>query len=518
MSCFLKKERNLLLLTAALVLALFAGCAGDGEKTGTGPGGGTTTEGMPGTSYSWRGFPLPVKSPQDAEILVEKLVPKSVRPHQKFTFKILIRNNAAYKINKVTITEEMPKGFTFIKAIPVPMTRETALKWDLGTLNPGEKKQILITGKPSKIGTVRYSGETVLNFKVATDSDFASTVNVIEPNLAFKLKAPKSALINQQIPVRIEFVNRGEAEVIAAKLVHTLPKGLLTYEGKSKIEKEIGNLPPGAKKTYKLNLKGIATGSYKTTMTAVAEEGITASATLNIDITKPVLSIVGKAPKKRFVGNKSPYTLTVKNTGNATAENLAVKLVLPQGIILKSANEGGNKAGRVVTWNIKSLRPGESKKVTAMTVVKKIMVARAVATAKATAADQVETAMITDIAGIAGILSTLVDTNDPVPLGENEIYVITANNTGSLDATKIVVKCVLPDSMEFVKSTGATKGSLDGNVLTFEPLPALEPQAEAQWKVIVKALKPGDVRFKTSVESEQLDRPVNLIESTHFYK
>jgi len=517
MSCFFKKERNLLLLTAALVLALFAGCAGDGEKKGPGPGG-KTTEGIPGTSYSWRGFPLPVKSPQDAEILVEKLVPKTVRPNQKFTFKILIRNNAAYKINKVTITEEMPKGFTFIKAIPVPMTRETALKWDLGNLNPGEKKQILITGKPSKIGTVRYSGETVLNFKVATDSDFASTVNVIEPNLAFNIKAPKSALVNQKIPLQIDFANRGEAEVIGAKLVHTLPKGLLTYEGKSKIEKEIGNLAPGAKKTYRLNLKGIATGSYKTTMTAVAEEGITASASLNIDITKPALTIVGKAPKKRFVGNKSPYTITVKNTGNAPAKNLSVKLILPQGIILQSANEGGNKAGRVVTWNINSLRPGESKKVTAMTVVKKIMVARAVATAKATAAEQVETAMITDIAGIAGILSTLVDTNDPVPLGENEIYVITANNTGSLDATKIVVKCVLPDSMEFVKSTGATKGSLDGNVLTFEPLPALEPQAEAQWKVIVKALKPGDVRFKTSVESEQLDRPVNLIESTHFYK
>ncbi len=235
MDRFLQQKRNLLLLTAALLLSVFVGC--ETSKTGqTGPGG-TGNNGMPGTSYSWRGFPLPVKSPQDAEILVEKRVPKTVRPHQKFTFEILIRNNAAYKINKVTITEQMPKGFTFIKAVPVPMTRETALKWDLGTLNPGQKRKILITGKPSKIGTVRYSGETVLNFKVATDSDFASTVNVIEPNLVFNINAPKSALVNQRIPIKMEFVNRGEAKVVGAKLVHTLPKGLLTYEGKSKIEK-----------------------------------------------------------------------------------------------------------------------------------------------------------------------------------------------------------------------------------------------------------------------------------------
>ena len=516
MDHFLKKERNLLLLTAALLLSVFVGCKTEQRETTKSPTSKIT--GIPGISYSWRGFPLPVKSPQEAEILVEKYVPKTVRPHQKFTFKILIRNNAAYKINKVTITEEIPKGFKFIKAIPVPMTRETAIKWDLGELAPGQKKQILVTGEPTKIGTVRYSGETVLNFKVATDSDFASTVNVIEPNLVFNLNAPKSALIGQKIPVNMEFTNRGEATVVGAKLVHTLPKGLLTYEGKSKIEKEIGNLAPGEKKSYNISLKGTAVGAYKTTLTAVAEENVSASATLNLDITKPVLAITGKAPKKRFVGNRSPYTITVKNTGDAPANNTLIKLILPEGVALMSVNEGGNKAGRVVTWHISTLRPGESKKVTAMTVVKKIMVARAVATAEAQAADRVETAMVTDIAGIAGLLSTLVDTNDPVPLGENEIYVITANNTGSLDATKIVLKCTLPDSMEFVKSTGATKGTLNGNVLTFEPLPALEPQAQAQWKVIVKALKPGDVRFKASIVSEQLERPVDLFESTHFYK
>jgi hypothetical protein len=85
----------------------------------------------------------------------------------------------------------------------------------------------------------------------------------------------------------------------------------------------------------------------------------------------------------------------------------------------------------------KFLKTWRNKKVTAITVVNKIMNARAVATAEAKAADKVETAMMTDIDGVAGLLTTLVDTNDPVPLGDNEIYVITADNTGSLDATKI---------------------------------------------------------------------------------
>jgi hypothetical protein len=39
--------------------------------------------------------------------------------------------------------------------------------------------------------------------------------------------------------------------------------------------------------------------------------------------------------------------LTVKNVGDAIAKDLNVKLILPQGVILQSANEDGAKSGRL---------------------------------------------------------------------------------------------------------------------------------------------------------------------------
>lgn len=510
------KNKTSMILAAAFSLALvIAGCT---TSTQTGGGGTTPTPSYGDTSYSWRGFPQPAPTPADSEILIEKLVPKSVRPQNKFNFNIIVTNNAAYKIDNVTVIEQIPQGFKFIKSTPAPTARETEMKWDLGTMLPNTKRKITVTGIPTKIGTIRYSGETVLNFKVATDSDFASTINVIEPKLVFKLEAPAKAIINSKIPISMVFKNVGQAQVVGAKMVHTLPKGLLTYEGKSKIELNIGDLAPGETKPFSLDLKGVKTGPYNTTMTAVAEEGITASASLKLAITKPILVISGNVPKKRFVGKRTPYDITVKNTGDAVARNLVIKLSLPDGVSLQKATEGGQAGAQNVTWNISSLAPNESKSVSAMTIVKKIMVARAVATAKANAADQVETALTTNVAGIAGLLTTLIDVNDPVPLGQEVTYVITANNTGSLPATNIKVKCVLEDSMEFIKTTGATKGQLNGKVLTFEPLPGLNPQANAKWRVIIKAVKEGDVRFSVFVESDQLLRPVELLESTHFYK
>jgi len=503
-----------LLVASAMALAL-VGCwttAKKEKKKQIGVGSGDSN-----LSYTWQGFPQPVESPKDAEILVEKMVPKSVRPNQKFRIHISVRNNANYDINDVKVTEQRPDGFKFVKAVPEPSARETALVWNLGRVQAKTKRDIYITGVATKIGTVRYSGETTLTFKVATDDNFASTVHVIQPNLKFFVSAPKTALIETKVPVKLTFKNVGQASVIGAKLVHTLPPGLLTYEGKSRIEREIGNLKPGKVKSIDLDLKGVKTGKYSLALRVEAEEGISATGKMDITITKPVLKITGKAPKKRFVGNPSPYTIKVNNIGDAPADNLVVTLTLPNGVALKSASEGGKISGGKVVWNISTLRPGATKTVSAMTVVKQIMVARAEATAVAKAADKVTAVMQTDVAGIAGLLTTVVD-EDPVPVGETTTYTIIANNTGSLDSTDIVIKCELPPELEFVSCAGATKGKAAGNKVVFEALPALAPHSVAKWYVTAKAVKPGDVQFKTMAKSAQLERDVDIFESTHLYK
>jgi uncharacterized repeat protein (TIGR01451 family) len=520
------KRRTSIVLAAALSLAVFiAGCKTTKRTTRkrvVQPPKQKVTVAPGDSSYTWQGFPQPARSPQESEILVEKIVPKTVRPTQKFTVEITVTNNANYKIDNVTVIEQKPEGVKFIKAVPSSLVALSAdkepLKWELGTMLPHTKKRILIYGKPTRTGSIRYSGETILNFKVATDSDFASTVNIIEPHLVFDLNMPKSAIVNTKIPVSMVFKNVGHAKVINAKLVHTLPPGLLTYEGKSKIELNIGTLGPNEKKSYKLYFKGVKTGVYESTLEAVAEDGVTASAPMKIKITKPLLTITGKAPKKRYVGKKTPFNIIVKNIGDAPANNTEVVLSLPPDVVLQRATDNGKASRKGVVWRFKTLAPGEEKTLRAVTVVKKIMIAHVTATAVADHAPKVETSMSTNVEGIAGLLTTLVDLNDPVPVDEEVTYVITANNTGSLPATGIKIKCEMEDSMEFVKTTGATKGTVEGSTVTFEPMALLNPNSVAKWRVVVKAVKDGDVRFTVNVESDQLDRPVELIESTHFYK
>ncbi len=470
---------------------------------------------VPSSSYAWLGYPQPCPTPQQAKILVEKSVPKKVKPNKEFTYQITISNNSTFTVDKASMSETIPDGFMFVRSTPSPISKKGDLVWQITSLTPGQKRVINVTGKALKTGTMRYTGKTKLNFDLGQAQ---AMIDIVEPFLEFKVSAPAKVVISDKIPVKLSFKNTGKAELQDCRLVHTLPKGLLTSEGRSKIEMNIGDLAAGAVKTFDLDLKAQKIGIYTTAFIAMASEGISANAMLKTEVTKPNLIISGKAPSKRFVGNVTPYQIDVQNTGNAVARDVKVKLSLEEGMTVASATEGGKAKDGAVYWTIKTVHPGETKRLSARAIAKKIMIARAVAEASAEAADTVEAIMSTDIKGVAAIVTELIDINDPVPVGENEIYEVTARNTGSLPATKIKVKCMLEDSMEFIKATGATKGIMKGKMLSFESLASLEPQAEAKWRVVIKAKKSGDVRFSITVESDQLGRPVEIDEATHFYE
>lgn len=473
-----------------------------------------TTGAARGRNYTWKAFPTNAIQPTDALVLVEKEVPKEVKPNETFTYEIVVSNRSSFRADEVVLTETLPANFELTEVSPQPERRQDMLQWNFGSMSPGQREIINVSGYATRSGTLRLVGSTDIYFSLGR---IDSVVAVVEPLFEFVVDNQATAVINELIPTSMSFRNTGSAPVRNAKLLHTLPEGLVTETGTSSIELDIGNLQPGERKSYDMNLKGIAVGPYETTMVATANDGLSASAVLSVNVQRPILEIDARAPDIRFVGNVLPYDIVVRNVGNAVARNTVITQELSDGTTLASANEGGEARGRIVVWEAGTLQPGEAKRVNSRVVAEEIMTARSVMTAEADAADEVQAVAVTDIQGIPAILIEMGDINDPVPVGEVETYTITASNTGSLAATNVVLKCILEDSMEFVKSSGASKSSLEGNVLTFEALPALAPANEATWRVEVRAVRPGDVRFTVTIESNELSRPVTENEATNFY-
>ena len=79
----------------------------------------------------------------------------------------------------------------------------------------------------------------------------------------------------------------------------------------------------------------------------------------------------------------------------------------------------------------------------------------------------------------------------------------------------------IEEGMALVSAEGATKREgpgEGGRTFAFVSLDTLAPGQSATWWVKVKAEKAADVRFRASVTSGQMERPVGEAEATKFYQ
>ena len=139
-------------------------------------------------------------------------------------------------------------------------------------------------------------------------------------------------------------------------------------------------------------------------------------------------------------------------------------------------------------------------------------------TVTAHCAESVNALAKTTVTAIPAVLMEVIDEDDPIEIGDRTTYAITVTNQGSADSTNISIVCVLEDNVRYVSSTGPTAGSIDQNTLTFASLASLSPKAKATWRVVVAAVRPGDVRFKATLNTDQLTRSVEETEATHLYE
>jgi len=220
----------------------------------------------------------------------------------------------------------------------------------------------------------------------------------------------------------------------------------------------------------------------------------------------------------RYAGRPVEYNITVRNTGDAPATDTIVEDLLPSATNFVSASDGGTFSNGRVTWNLGTLAPNASKSLTVTITGNAIGTIRQTAVARARCAEQVTAQAETQIRGIPAILLEVIDLEDPIEVGSEVVYEITVTNQGSSTGTNIKIDVTLEGEMQYVKAVGPTAATHDGaKKIAFAPLPSLAPKARATWRVSVKALKAGDVRFAVEMNSDQIDRPVNETEATHFY-
>ena len=238
---------------------------------------------------------------------------------------------------------------------------------------------------------------------------------------------------------------------------------------------------------------------------------------------KLTLALVG--PKEQAVKQSTTYQITATNPGTAVTGNVLVTAVLPAGAKFVSAGENGRFLAGQVAWLLGDLAPGASRTVRLVLQPEQAGEICVNATALADPQLKAEGQVCTLVRGASAMLLEMFDTKDPIPVGGETSYTIRVLNQGFVPVTNLVIKAIVPPELTLVQAKGPVDNkragqTKEGQILLYEPLPTLEPGGKREYQVFVKAVRPGDARFRIEMTADQLKAggPVHEEESTRVYQ
>ncbi len=240
------------------------------------------------------------------------------------------------------------------------------------------------------------------------------------------------------------------------------------------------------------------------------------------------LALTMTGPQKQYANLPVKYQITVTNSGKAPATNVQIANPLPEGTELVGASAGGRFQKNLVAWNLGTLEPKASRTVQITLRARKAGKVCNRATALADGGLTAQAEACTLFEGISALSLEVVDTKDPIPVGETTTYLIVIKNQGTATVTNLRITAIVPPEMKLTQARGPSdpppkdklpEPAADGQALPFAPLKELAPMAEARYEVVAEARRAGDARFKVELTADQLKKggPVREQESTFIF-
>ena len=447
-------------------------------------------------------------------VQLDKTMPRQVELNKPMAYSMRVTNLTSAAISGIVVDEQLPDKFELTSASPTATQEGKNLIWEIDSLGPKAAVEITVSGTATEMASLKYCTSVTTPAAAA-----CANVQVIHPRLRLTRVAPEGVLLCEPISVTYVLENTGTGTAGGIKIIETLPDGLETSEGKNELMIDAGTVLAGQVKEFAAKLKAVRRGEYVSKAVASSENGLQAeSAAATIVVDKPVLSITVSGPDKQYVGRAVTYDITVTNESDAPAKDTVIENAIPDAVKSMKATAGAKLSGKKIVWPLGTLAPRASRTVQVSFSPTREGMLLNNASATAYCADAVTASAQTALKSIPAVLLEVIDVTDPVEVGTRTTYVITVTNQGSAPSTNIRIVCNLEDNVRYVSSSGSSSGAIEDGTLTFAPLESLAPKAKATWRVIITAMKEGDTRFKATMNTDELTRPVEETEATRVYE
>lgn len=457
---------------------------------------------------------FPTGEQATSAILLRQIGPSEVRVGQEYESTVEVVNLTELDLQNVQVNLENMSNVRLTSADPAWTRTNGEVVWMLSDLPAASTQKIRFNARATAAGAATNC------LSVSYANRLCASTNVVEPMLQVtKTATPEVCGTCSDITLTYAVRNSGTGVAANVQLKDTLPEGLTMRDGRSTVELAVGSLGGSVERIFNVPAIASKRGIFSSAAYVTGDAGLSAKSVEATTVVKqPSFAFSCDANNRVFLGRELDYRITVRNVGNCAASDVLVKAPVPAGCAFLAADGAGRLEAGNVLWTIGSLPEGKAATVTMSVKPSNTGSARTTATATANCCAPASTECMTEVEGIPAILLEVVDTIDPVEVGDQTTFVITATNQGSKADSNVKVVATLPAALEFVSGSGATAVSASGTTVTMSPVSTLAAGAKAEWRVVVRAKAKQDARSRWEMTSDQFKAPIIETESTNLYE
>jgi uncharacterized repeat protein (TIGR01451 family) len=441
--------------------------------------------------------------------------PKQIVIGREAVYRVRLQNQSTAAAESVVATIRIPSSAEIVDATATngavqPSPNGSGLEWQLPQLagRGGEVVDIRLIPRESK----------PLEFNVTwTQAPVGSrtVVEVQEPQLNIEISGPSEVLFDQPQVFRLTLSNPGTGPADNVRIDLVPPGG----NADSATSHQVGSLQAGDSRTIEIELTAREAGKLMMKAVASAEGGLVSDSSKEVFCRKPELEVDWRGPATKYANTPATYFFRVRNPGTAPAEDVSVRVTLPDGVEFASASEGSEyDADRAqITWRVGTLNPGddnymELKCVMTGSGVNQLTIVAATAEGNLSDNKVAETR----VEALADLKLTVSDPSGPVAVGSQAIYEIKVENRGADAARNVNVVALFSEGIEPDQADGAMYTVTDGRV-SFQPIEEIPAGESVTLRIRARALQAGTHVFRAEVLCSELEIKLAAEETTRFY-
>ncbi len=407
----------------------------------------------------------------------------------------------------VEVSVHLPDGVTYERSHPSADVDGKELTFHFGSMRAGEVRHAKVWVE------CQCEGELCACFCAKATPVRFCAILCAKPWLVCQKCGPEEVCPGDPINYTITVTNRGSCAAEDVVVRDTLPEGVLHASGQSTLTYRLGSLAPCESKTVNICAQACARGEVCNTAVVTSSNADSVSCQACTCICVCDVELIKDGPQQMQIGESADYTVTVRNTGDKPLTDVVVTDCAPSGTSIVAA-EGARVNGNQAVWRLRSLDVNESVtfNITLTTCTAGCFTNRASVKTCQGCCDSDEIG--TRWRGSAALNVCIVDSEDPICVGDFTTYTITIVNQGSEQDDNVRVVVRFPSEIVPVSVSGDSPGSISNGTVTFEPYDNFSPRQTLKYRIRARANRPGDARIMTEVSSDTFGSPITQQEST----